>query len=148
VIIILSNQCFVRQIEKKLPLPDFSPADRRKNDPLPVFVVCRPLIAAQWEMAVRKTSKPVLAAAALAVAMSFNIPAGHAAAWRENPWCAVIDYGDGGVTWECNYRTFEECYPNVLAGNKGSCNLNPAGPGPQAATPAPYHPRKKHHAQR
>ncbi len=54
-------------------------------------------------------------------------------AWRENPWCAVIDYGDGGVTWDCNYRTFEECYPNVLAGNKGSCNLNPAGPGPQAA---------------
>jgi hypothetical protein len=34
----------------------------------------------------------------------------------------------------------------VLAGNKGSCNLNPAGPGPQAATPAA--PRKKHHAQR
>ena len=56
--------------------------------------------------------------------------------WRENPWCAVIDYDDGGVTWDCNYRTFEECYPNVLAGNKGSCNLNPAGPGPQAATPA------------
>jgi hypothetical protein len=74
--------------------------------------------------------------------------AGHAAAWRENPWCAVIDYGDGGVTWECNYRTFEECYPNVLAGNKGSCNLNPAGPGPQATTPAASHPRKKHHAQR
>ena len=67
--------------------------------------------------------------------------------WRENPWCAVIDYGDGGVTWECNYRTFEECYPNVLAGNKGSCNLNPAGPGPQAATPAAYQPRKKRHAQ-
>jgi hypothetical protein len=34
----------------------------------------------------------------------------------------------------------------VLAGNKGSCNLNPAGPGPQAATPAA--PRKKHHARR
>jgi len=34
----------------------------------------------------------------------------------------------------------------VLAGNKGSCNLNPAGTGPQAATPAAL--RKKHHAQR
>jgi len=34
----------------------------------------------------------------------------------------------------------------VLAGNKGSCNLNPAGPGPQAVTPVT--PRKKHHAQR
>ena len=59
----------------------------------------------------------------------------------------MIDYGDGGVTWECNYRTFEECYPNVLAGNKGSCNLNPAGPGPQAATPTAYQPHKKRHAQ-
>jgi len=95
-------------------------------------------------MAVVKTL--IFAAAALAAIL--EAPAGHAAAWRENPWCAVIDYGDGGVTWECNYRTFEECYPNVLAGNKGSCNLNPAGPGPQAATPAPWHPRKKRHAQR
>jgi hypothetical protein len=105
-------------------------------------------LAHRWrrkgEMAVVKT--PIFAAAALAAVLSLDVPAGHAAAWRENPWCAVIDYGDGGVTWECNYRTFEECYPNVLAGNKGSCNLNPAGPGPQAATPAA--PRKKHHAQR
>jgi Protein of unknown function (DUF3551) len=93
--------------------------------------------------------KSIFAAAALAAAViSFDVPAGQAAAWRENPWCAVIDYGDGGVTWECNYRTFEECYPNVLAGNKGSCNLNPYGPGPQAATPAASYPHKKHHAQR
>ena len=95
-----------------------------------------------------KIPKLIFAAAAFAAVLSLDVPAGHAATWRENPWCAVIDYGDGGVTWECNYRTFEECYPNVLAGNKGSCNLNPAGPGPQAATPAAYHPHKKHHAQR
>jgi hypothetical protein len=99
-------------------------------------------------MAVAKTPKLIFAAASVAAVMSLNGPAAHAAAaWRENPWCAVIDYGDGGVTWECNYRTFEECYPNVLAGNKGSCNLNPAGPGPQAAAQATYQPRKKHHVQ-
>jgi hypothetical protein len=97
-------------------------------------------------MAVVKIPRLIFAAAAFAAVLSLDVPAGHAATWRENPWCAVIDYGDGGVTWECNYRTFEECYPNVLAGNKGSCNLNPAGPGPQAATPVA--PRKKHHAQR
>ena len=91
--------------------------------------------------------KSIFAAAALAAAViSFDIPAGHAAGWRENPWCAVIDYGDGGVTWECNYRTFEECYPNVLAGNKGFCNLNPAGPGSQGAPPAASHKPRKHHA--
>ena len=99
-------------------------------------------------MTVVKTPKLIFAAASVAAVMSLNGFAAHAAAaWRENPWCAVIDYGDGGVTWECNYRTFEECYPNVLAGNKGSCNLNPAGPGPQAATPTAYQPRKKRHAQ-
>jgi hypothetical protein len=99
-------------------------------------------------MAVVKVPKLIFAAAACAAVLSLDVPAAHAAAaWRENPWCAVIDYGDGGVTWECNYRTFEECYPNVLAGNKGSCNLNPAGPGPQAATSAAYQPRKKHHVQ-
>jgi len=47
-------------------------------------------------MAVVKTL--IFAAAALAAVLSFDVPAGHAAAWRENPWCAVIDYGDGGVT--------------------------------------------------
>ena len=112
--------------------------------------VCR--LARGWrrngEIAVVKTPKLIFTAASVAAVMSLNGPAAHAAAaWRENPWCAVIDYGDGGVTWECNYRTFEECYPNVLAGNKGSCNLNPAGPGPQAATPTAYQPRKKRHAQ-
>src|SRR5258708_22300210 len=97
-----------------------------------------------------KTPKLVFAAAAaFAALLSLDGPAAHAAApWRENPWCAVIDYGDGGVTWECNYRTFEECYPNVLAGNKGFCNLNPAGPGPQAAAAAAYQPHRKRHVQR
>jgi len=90
----------------------------------------------------------IFAAAAFVAVLNLNVPAGHAAAWRANPWCAVIDYGDGGVTWECNYRTFEECYPNVLAGNKGSCNLNPAGPGPQAAMPAVHRTHRKQHAQR
>jgi phage tail protein X len=44
------------------------------------------------------------------------------------------------VTWHCYYRTVEECVPNVLAGNRGSCNLNPyftASRGPAtAARPA------------
>ena len=154
-VILVRNQALA--VGKKNPPPIFRPCARGKKAREERMIRCRclslgRLMPAQWEMAVLTTSKPILAATALAAAMGLNmglnIPAGHAAAWRENPWCAVIDYGDGGVTWECNYRTFEECYPNVLAGNKGSCNLNPAGPGPQAATPAAYHPRKKHHAQR
>jgi hypothetical protein len=84
------------------------------------------------------------AAAALTAAMGFDMRASHAA-WREEPWCAVIEY-DADVTWDCSYRTFEECYPNVLAGNKGFCSPSPAGPGP-AASAAPRKPRKRH-AQR
>jgi len=30
------------------------------------------------------------------------------------PWCAVTNiYGD--VYWDCQYRTLEECVPNVIA---------------------------------
>jgi ribosomal protein L39E len=117
----------------------------RKNEPLPVFVVCRALMAAQREMAVRKTSKLIFAAAALAAAMGVNIPAGHAAGWRHEPWCAVFEYDD--VTWDCSYRTFEDCYPNVIGGIRGSCSPNPDGPGASAATPAEAHKQRKQRAQ-
>ena len=94
---------------------------------------------------------PTFAAAAAFIVLStlldLNTPAAQAAAWRENPWCAVVDYGDGGVSWECNYRTFEECYPYVLAGNRGTCTQNPAGGGPQASVPAASHKPRKRHAQ-
>jgi hypothetical protein len=33
--------------------------------------------------------------------------------------------GDGDMQWSCEYRSFEECRPNVLAGNRGWCNPNP-----------------------
>jgi len=43
----------------------------------------------------------------------------------ETPWCAVISEG----YWDCQYRSIEECRPNVLAGNRGFCNLNPRWSG-------------------
>jgi hypothetical protein len=93
-------------------------------------------------MAVVKT----LTFAAIALAAILAIPAGHAAGWRHEPWCAVFEYDD--VTWDCSYRTFEECYPNVIGGIRGSCNPSPDGPGASAAAPAAYHSLKKHRAQR
>jgi len=89
-------------------------------------------------------SKSMFAAAALTAALCLHSPAARAGG--DAPWCAIIDYGDGGVTWECLYRTFEECYPNVIAGNKGSCNVNPAGPGPKPA-PTAYHQHRKRHVR-
>jgi hypothetical protein len=84
---------------------------------------------------------------ALAVTMS-AAPVPSRASGGNAPWCAIIDYGDGGVSWECVYRSFEECYPNVIAGNKGSCNVNPYGSGPSAPTAAASHRHRKHQAQR
>jgi len=84
--------------------------------------------------------------AALAAAMSAG-PAPGRASGGDAPWCAVIDYGDGDVSWECVYRSFAECYPNVIAGNKGFCNVNPAGSGLPAPAAAASH-KRKHQAQR
>jgi hypothetical protein len=45
----------------------------------------------------------------------------------EAPWCAVIELGRGSIYWDCQYRSFDECYRkgNILAGNRGFCNPSP-----------------------
>ena len=60
-----------------------------------------------------------------------------------SPWCAVISVGAGSVYWDCQYSTFEACYPNVLAGNRGFCNHNPYYTG---AMERPV--RRKHRTRR
>jgi hypothetical protein len=93
---------------------------------------------------VRTIVKPIIALAAFAAATCFDVPASHA--FGDAPWCAVIEIGTGMVYWDCQYRTVEACVPNVLAGNRGFCNLNP-WPGPSAATAvSPRH--RIRHAQR
>ena len=89
-----------------------------------------------------RVSKLLFVTAALAVTMS-AAPAPSRASGGNAPWCAIIDYGDGGVSRECVYRSFEECYPNVIAGNKGSCNVNPYGSGPSASAAASHKHRKQ-----
>ncbi len=94
-----------------------------------------------------RVSKLLFVTAALAVTMSAAAAPSRASGGNA-PWCAIIDYGDGGVSWECVYRSFEECYPNVIAGNKGSCNVNPYGSGPSAPAAAASRKHRKHQAQR
>jgi hypothetical protein len=91
--------------------------------------------------------RSMFAAAGLAAAMCFDVPASWASG--NAPWCAVIERGDGDSTWECEYRTVEECAPNVVAGNRGFCNLNPYGPGPGWSAPrtVTHYVRRKRHAQ-
>ena len=43
------------------------------------------------------------------------------------PWCAMIEVAKGSVYWDCQYRSFEDCYRrgNILGGNRGFCNPSP-----------------------
>ena len=77
--------------------------------------------------------------AAIAVATWFGTSSSRAGG--DAPWCAVVNIGAGDVYWDCHYRTIEECVPNVIAGNRGFCNLNP-WPGPSQVVP--YKHQKRH----
>ena len=93
----------------------------------------------------RTTTKLAIAAAAgVTTGSMFGASAGYA--YGDAPWCAVISLGKGDVYWDCQYRTVEECGPNVIAGNRGFCNLNP-WPGPAAAA-APLKRHSKRHVRR
>jgi len=81
----------------------------------------------------------ILATAVVTAVMSFD---GRPARAYEAPWCAVINIGPGGVYWDCQYKSLEECAPNVLAGNRGFCNPNPRYVGPTSKV------RGKHQARR
>ena len=65
----------------------------------------------------------LVAAAGLA---SVNLCPKHAEG-AQAPWCAMIETGTGGSYWDCQYRSFEDCYRrgNILAGNRGFCNPSP-----------------------
>ena len=63
--------------------------------------------------------------AAVAIA-SVSLSPRHSEA-SEAPWCALISFGTGSEYWDCQYRSFEDCYRrgNILAGNRGFCNPSP-----------------------
>src|SRR5215475_7281582 len=71
--------------------------------------------AAKWRCII---FAPVLVLAVLIFAL-------QPAKASDAPWCAVILEG----YWDCQYHSIEECRPNVVAGNRGFCNLNPRWPG-------------------
>jgi hypothetical protein len=81
---------------------------------------------------------------AAAAALSFGILPGQAAYIGNAPWCAVVNVGAGDLEWDCEYGSIETCRPNVIAGNRGFCQLNPYfSPGPPYGAPhvrrAPRH---------
>jgi hypothetical protein len=84
----------------------------------------------------------IFAAGAAFVFLGFGLqPAG--ADFYGAPWCAVMSMGDGDMQWDCEYRSIEECRPNVLSGNRGWCNPNPYSATSYAPAERQRH-RKRH----
>lgn len=71
--------------------------------------------------------------AAFVAAIFLEVPSSHAQYFGDAYWCAVTEDGTGDVQWDCEYPTIEACVPNVLAGNRGFCNVNPYWKGSHAA---------------
>jgi len=80
----------------------------------------------------------MLAVAVSGAALCFNAPGSRA--FDHGPWCAVVSTGNDNVAWDCQYNSIEECVWNVMSGNRGFCNVNPAF-GLYASEPAK---RRKH----
>ncbi len=88
-------------------------------------------------------TRMLLAGAAL-VFLAFGVePA--AADYYGAPWCAVVSMGDGDMQWDCEYRSIEDCRPNVLGGNRGWCNPNPYLAASSSAAERPQ--SRKHRAR-
>jgi Protein of unknown function (DUF3551) len=85
----------------------------------------------------------MLALAALAAAFFTNVPASQAY-YGNAPWCAVVSIGWGDLDEACIYNTFEECRPNVIAGNRGFCSENPHYV-PRAEAPVKHKKRRVRH---
>ena len=72
-----------------------------------------------------------IVAVGLTAGSMFGVAAARASG--DAPWCAVTQIGEGAEGWNCQYQTVNECAPNVIAGNRGSCTPNPYY-SPAAAT--------------
>jgi hypothetical protein len=111
------------------------------------FIVCGCILTRKPRKklpTLRVATKLTFGIAALVATMSFGTSPSRA--YGDAPWCAVINIGTGTVYWDCQYPTFEACYHlgNILAGNRGFCNLDP-WPGPSnPSNPVAYKHQKRH----
>jgi hypothetical protein len=81
-----------------------------------------------------------IAAAALAAAPCFHVPAARAS-FGNAPWC--LSGYEGHL--DCEYNTFEQCEPNV--GPERFCSMNPAAAAPAAPAAAEQPRQRKQRAQ-
>lgn len=64
------------------------------------------------------------------------------ASYYNGPWCGVATLGPGSVVEKCDYRDFESCRIDIVAGNRGFCRLNGYYTGP--ISPSPHRKRTRH----
>jgi hypothetical protein len=67
----------------------------------------------------------ILTVIAVTVLFFLHASPGGASYAGEAPWCAVMALGAGDVEWDCQYASVAACAPNVIAGNRGFCAINP-----------------------
>ena len=79
----------------------------------------------------------------LAVAVATTALAGGqpAQAYYTGAWCAVYALSPGGASERCEYRDFESCRQEIIAGNRGFCRQNGYVQGYQSAAPRTRKPR-------
>ncbi len=97
---------------------------------------------AGWKSKVNAMKRIVWAIVGAAALLCLGMPSSHAG-YGDAPWCAVMNIGTGEMYWDCQYQTFDACVPNVIAGNRGFCNVNPTY-RPAAAAPASHYVRRHH----
>jgi hypothetical protein len=89
--------------------------------------------------------KAILVLVALATSPLFgSVPA---RAYYDGPWCGVYSTGRGSSHEKCDYRTFESCRMDIVAGNRGFCRPSQYWQGNTEAR-APRHKKARKHAER
>ena len=106
----------------------------------PFAVLCSTGMSLEAETTMKKAI-PVLIALATAPLLGSSA----AQAYYNGPWCGVSSMGRGGVSEKCDYRTFEACRMDIVAGNRGFCRPNGYW---QAEASAPRHRKTRKHAER
>jgi hypothetical protein len=64
-------------------------------------------------------------AAVVIISAIFGGTAAQSAPLVEGPWCGVRLGRNAGV-WRCQYWSLEQCRSEMIAGERGYCNMNPA----------------------
>jgi hypothetical protein len=80
----------------------------------------------------------------ISLAAATLLAGGPAQAYYNGPWCGVSSIGRGSAVEKCDYRTFEACRMDIIAGNRGFCRPNGYFQGYAASGPSKARKKRKH----